>query len=1240
MIKLLLLQTISALQEIKAPAQSLSEQFNQKYIEYLEIKLNELNVESLTAPEVASFFSHIWSICQNTFLSYTASHQSILSGILIKLAVETAKELGQNPLNVLMPGLSIESISDEYPDLKLDYSVESVVECLKKHVISDNAQYLIPIKLPCSQELSVSSHTKFLNPYYNFDTMDEASLYLSELELQRIENHSSDITALFALKKQYFHLLSDDKSLLSELFNLLDSLYINGAHGGVGKQDNAGQDVYMAIIHFNAYYQLLTPEVRSLIPIDLRKEIELLLSLASDPLANSDATANLETCIASRRDKLAISIKNHQLLLGQIALQDQPKAILISDVFVKYQILQKRLLNDIEINKYNFGFEKLGLSIPLISVLNFQLNLQSKQVFEEFLELPAKDISLFCDVMDLSTNIVSHFFTLDDFIYYVITAEASRLKVLLTKFSKLFADSFFVGTPYFSYFLSLLSDKHLEIVFEAFKEHLLDIIHDGYHLSHVMHFLAPTYQEQVLTSLMPILPILITRALEVQCLLGAISPKSFQMVFPLIKPLLQQLVIDAELFNKITASLNTEQIKECFAMHHYYLKYTIANMADIELVIEHLDDNTREAFIAELSDILPAIIKDSLGFFKLLNLCSVSQRYVFFELFETQLPELIATGEDFIACLVYFSMDYREKLCMLMAEKMPLLMVDYLYLGHVLRFLDPPLQYNLLLNLKSHLPFLANTPRKVACILDILDEELKNWFFNQMLKYLIWQINYSDDLISIIKHISDKDVERLLIKLDGKLQKIIPLASHLRDIIENLSSKNTKLLIILLGEDIRKLVGSGYHFSKLVKGLSTQKIIDVYNLINYFLPEVITSVPDFFKVIEYLPVKQKNYALHSCLFKLIDLIHDIQDFSNLLSIFEPDDLALFLNHVGPKTKLFTNHIYDFHYMMSKLKATQRKLLFSYFLEKIISLVSKVSDYVLLSEVMDTSQLEVIFDNTLDVLSTGIQSKNQLARLIKVLEEQQIKKLLESLDERITMIINKPSEFKFLALYLSPESTEKLFIKLRDHLLANSRNFFQLTQFLSLISPITRDQLFPVIIKQMICCVHGPLDSQLYFETLSSLEIAQSFQMMPIKQKIAATITKQTQFLLLENYYEKKLACKTNKSFAEYFLEGLLLNVRELIIDEQVLGELKPSIIKLYHQFHYAMSRKDNITTKRLLLDSVHESLNLPNMTQPLHTLLKQLSLAIEMKYPTSLLQIGFFSPSNQTCEKILAPVLK
>lgn len=375
-----------------------------------------------------TFLKSNWELVKGTTLSPTAIPETLVTAVLCDIARGVALDQ-ESVLQCLMPGLLLESISDDYPSLEEQTNLETV---LKTHILSDDGLNLLPVRLLSELALlaNIQTNDKQYNPYFDYAQQKPEAAKISGTEYERLFKHSEYTKALLELRKNHEALLQNSFNMLGQLTRLGHALELNSAHA-LGKEDNAATGAYPAIIAFNNYYQKLTAENKQQIPEAVKNAIELLLNLASDPTKNINATENLQTCIVTRRTELLNAMKGHEALLESITISEEKKNALLSKTQENYEFAQKILSNFLQAPNSYQGYDALRLNLTLLKTLGLSFRVQTADDLSLIQQFELEEMALVLKEEQVQEDIISQINTLENLVTYLLDLPLDKLTLFM-----------------------------------------------------------------------------------------------------------------------------------------------------------------------------------------------------------------------------------------------------------------------------------------------------------------------------------------------------------------------------------------------------------------------------------------------------------------------------------------------------------------------------------------------------------------------------------------------------------------------------------------------------------------------------------------------------------------------------------------------------------------------------------------------------------------------------------------
>lgn len=321
----------------------------------IEALLAVFQNEAFTPETLKKFFHNHWEdIKKGIVLPYTVipayeNFKILLINLVELLSKEDNNNLSinelnlsyhVNPLEILMPGLSLKSLSNDYPDLEskiIQIPDKAKIELLNTKVDDDNSNTIIlyenkvyffnplTLKVECIDDPDwynqinnqnicafynyngytstytltdilnthiVSENFKFLLPVKQITEIpligeitpliniyDGDGSKWSEKQFNHIKAHSSMTEKILDIKESYQKKLKESHILYDQLITLHNHLYEN-SNQMLGSEKDAGNGVYAYIKNFYLYYTELTPEDRNKIPLKVKYEIHKILDYA------------------------------------------------------------------------------------------------------------------------------------------------------------------------------------------------------------------------------------------------------------------------------------------------------------------------------------------------------------------------------------------------------------------------------------------------------------------------------------------------------------------------------------------------------------------------------------------------------------------------------------------------------------------------------------------------------------------------------------------------------------------------------------------------------------------------------------------------------------------------------------------------------------------------------------------------------------------------------------------------
>jgi hypothetical protein len=216
-------------------------------IQFIQQLKNIMTSDDTFIWDAALLLEKRWQDIKGTHLSYTCSPRAIVSRLCCDIANYLAEnsDVVTSPLSILMP--TIKHFKDEVS--QEDISELPLKELIATHILSDNYETLIPVRLISHIELEMNLQILYVNPFTQKN--------LSENEISRLGNHSPQTKNIVSIYNLFQDELRNRITLYQALMNLVAGLK-KGSVRQNGKENEAGVDAYEALAEFRSFWKRLT----------------------------------------------------------------------------------------------------------------------------------------------------------------------------------------------------------------------------------------------------------------------------------------------------------------------------------------------------------------------------------------------------------------------------------------------------------------------------------------------------------------------------------------------------------------------------------------------------------------------------------------------------------------------------------------------------------------------------------------------------------------------------------------------------------------------------------------------------------------------------------------------------------------------------------------------------------------------------------------------------------------------
>lgn len=832
-----------------------------------------------------------WKHVKGTLLGYTTQPEDSVTVLLCDIAQSLSTEIKRSALTVLMPGL----LTDMMPDELLNGEIKTI---LCTHIVSECGKYVLPVDILCQLTLPEDPGQQWANPYYDI-TDTEDNCYIKLNEKKRLFNHSTETKVLFNAKEEYKRFLNKE-SLLGHLNELVQQLRFNGAHQGIGAQNNAGSGAYSAIIRFNDYYNLLNSEQKHRIPEKLKNEIETLITLSEDPSKNISATENMETCISTREEKMSPEIREHQVLLNDIGIDAEKSTELLrkaKDTFEKQSHMLKEQLKQ---NQYKGGRDTLPVTKALLDYLNMPLSISSPEELNDFLRCSPNEMhGILSSDKSIHSQIIEQLETLEIFVTLMLQTSSARLKVLLFHIgqgviekhihnsSDISACLMFLDEERFEIVLNVLqlkiktgfvlcevmskitTAKKRNVVYETLQNKLPEMINSAYDFSCILNYLTLIQCAETCQAIKHKLPKIIRSPHDFNILFTSLSSERKSIVFVSLKDKLLEMLYATDdisaaisilsLFKEVDQILYTETYEK--------IKGKLPDMiksADDFLNLAKLNTPKQcEEIYSSVSERVPKIIKSGTDFHKILEIITPEQRMGAYEALKINLPKLIKSSKTFHDILKLLTPNQRTEVYEALKPKLASFIKSSGNFRDILRFLTPDQAAAIYELTKDSLPKIIKTANDLGYVLQRLSPENRLEVFESFKDDVSQLIKNVEDFVHIVCRFDHEACMRICKSLKDTLPDVVKNPYSFHNLLRCFSSEHQSVLYELFKERLPKMITTPNYFAQALLYLTPTQRMEVYEQIKGNLPKIFRKENDYNDLcVKYDFIKEiiPNYA--------------------------------------------------------------------------------------------------------------------------------------------------------------------------------------------------------------------------------------------------------------------------------------------------------------------------------------------------------------------------------------------
>lgn len=986
---------------------------------------------SFLLPDLETLLNENWELVKHSPLTYTALPNHEITTLLIDVAkflVDKKKELSPtesfSALTTLMRGITVDSILDRvdaeghrlYPDFD---GTEDIHDLLKTHILDQSGAALLPIRLLTELDITTESEA-IINPYYDYRQVETMEPYLRLGEKERLYTHSSLTKDIIDAKKNYELILNDKNNLLGHLRQLCTLLAFNSAYG-VGTETNAGMGAYNAILTFNSYYQVLSEDEKARIPADLRVEIELLINLASNPEANLNATETIETCIATRRERLERNMRGNEETLSGIGLTGETRVALLRESQALFVAAKQTLITALNTKTYLSGQDVHGVTQALLRALDVTFSISSQTDLETIKTLMPTEITALMADETIKQQFLDQIDTIENLVIFAIETSPDKLKTLFQSIGPLLFAQKIIHPRDLVALLISLNPERIEVIVEALQDNIAAMPINV--IGRMMRSLAPESCGAFLRGMQKLLPTLIRTADDVAALISSLPNEQRTNVFLILKDDLLTIIKSGADMESLFSKLLPEESATVFRIIEPHLSSIIKEATDLSKALSYCTSEQRTAIITALHDVIPTLIKTGNDFKIIYENLSPEQKDSIFTTVQEKISTIVTTSADLKNVLEFLSDEQRNIVFMSMKDRLSPMITNLGELYNLMLYLTPTQFASILPAIEDKLPRIIHSGENLLSVLYRLPEMERTVVLTKMrdhLSSLRMSPNYLREMNELLTS------EQRMILLHGLKDKFPTLINSLPDLRISLTHLDPAGCVFIMTQLKPKIPQLIRNFTDLKYALDYLFIASlrtaVLNTLTTNLPAIVTSLQDLNDLVNFLNPDQCLIALTAIKQNIPRIIRNTIELQNILRFLPEDKISAILASIGDSLPLIIKTPTDLKNIFTYLKPTHYIPILSKLVDNLPSMFKTGQELVrFLNEKVPSANIAQALIAIKASLPAIINTAKDLANTLMLLPSESLKTLVfEAVKDKLPLLATTKEDLVITISGFTPE----------------------------------------------------------------------------------------------------------------------------------------------------------------------------------------------------------------------------
>ncbi len=657
------------------------------------------------------------------------------------------------------------------------------------------------------------------------------------------------------------------------------------------------------------------------LPPALQQEIYKLLELTTQKTVNVNATAQLETCIYTRRAALLAAMRGHETALSDISLRQGNKRILVDKALRDFKAAIDTLTHAVESKNYSYGYAKLGVDLTLIETLRVPLFIRSLGDLNLIQSLSAAEITNVCQSEHLKQQIMTRLANIENLVIFLMDLSLEKTTAFLTALEQELLQHM-IRTPQ--------NVSELLISFDAEKcETIVNVFHakikTGENFLRLISHLEPEQRIVVFNTLKDHLQDFIKNTLDFRQVMHHLKPEQRIIMCNNLKDHMQDFVKNADDFTHVmsTPSLTQELRTVIFNALKDHIQNVIKNAKDFNSVMRYLSLTQRTVIIHTLKNQIPHIIKNADDFKDVMTELPSELRTVVLNVLKNRMQHLVKNARDFSHVMECYTLS-RETA------------VDF-----------NPLDFD---PLKDHKQKIIRNAKDRTVVFNALKDRMQDLIQN------------TEDFKLVMKNLTRELGSVVLNCLKKREQHIIKTALNFGLVMDYCSTSSERSVIFnALKDHFQDIIQNAKDFSDVMCELTPKQRTVVFKTLKDHLQGFITNAKNFNDVIVYLTPEQCTVVCSDIKNRMKNIIKDRSNAQTAMSCLEGNQRIVIFKALKDHLQDVIKSADDFRRIMSDLAPAQRIALCNAMHNTLVYLIQSKTDYSTLLEAMNYIEVQPLLD---------------------------------------------------------------------------------------------------------------------------------------------------------------------------------------------------------------------------------------------------------------------------------------